>query len=153
MDQELQELYQEIILDYSKHPRNFRVMADANGQAEGNNPTCGDRVKVYIKTTKDGHISDVSFEGSGCAISQASASIMTEILKNKTLKEAYDISETFRHICTGEALNKKGHSSSLSEEDMEKLKLFGGVKSFPLRIKCATMAWHAVTAAISNSAH
>lgn len=146
MDKELQDLYQEILLDYGRKPKNFRCIINADGAAEGVNSTCGDSVKVYIK--KDGNkIADISFEGSGCVISQASASIMTEVLKGKTVDEARNIISAFRSFCTGEAALPSA-SSAISDDDMEKLKLFEGVRNFPLRIKCATLAWHAAEKAL-----
>jgi nitrogen fixation NifU-like protein len=137
--EELRELYQEVILEHSKKPRNFRVPESANHQAEGFNPLCGDHFTVYLDV-KDGAIHDIGFQGSGCAISKASASMMTQTLKGKTAAEAEDIFSKFHDLVTGHA---DGHG-----EDLGKLTVFAGVSEFPLRVKCATLAWHALRAAL-----
>lgn len=136
---ELQDLYQEVILEHSRNPRNFRVMEAANRTAEGYNPLCGDHYTVFLDVT-DNSIRDLSFQGTGCAISKASASMMTQILRNKTLAEAEEVFNQFRHIVTGEAA---GDSTSLS-----KLAVFAGVAGFPSRVKCATLVWHTLHAAL-----
>lgn len=135
----LNDLYREVIVDHNRSPRNFRKMADATRTAEGYNPLCGDRLTLYLKMT-DGVIDDVAFEGSGCAISVASASLMTESLKGKTEAEAEALFEKFHALVT----------DSGDEEDPElgKLAVLGGVRQYPSRIKCATLCWHAVKAAL-----
>ena len=136
---ELRELYQEVILEHSKKPRNYRLLENANHKAEGFNPLCGDHFTVYLDL-KDGAISDIGFQGSGCAISKASASMMTQTLKGKTTAEAEDIFTRFHDLVTGHA--------SGNGENLGKLAVFAGVSEFPLRVKCATLAWHAFRAAI-----
>ena len=136
---ELRELYQELILEHSKKPRNYRVLDTANHKAEGFNPLCGDHFTVYVDV-KDGAIQDVGFQGSGCAISKASASMMTQMLKGKTEAEAEDIFTRFHDLVTGHAGG--------DEQDLGKLAVFAGVSEFPLRVKCATLAWHALRAAL-----
>jgi len=136
---ELRELYQEIILEHSKTPRNFRPMEGANRQAEGYNPLCGDHYTVFMDVA-DGSIRDISFQGSGCAISKASASMMSQVLKGKTTKEAEEMFQQFHSIVTGEP---NGGTDKLG-----KLEIFAGVANFPTRIKCATLAWHTLQAAL-----
>jgi nitrogen fixation protein NifU and related proteins len=136
---ELRELYQELILEHSKKPRNFRVLDTANHKAEGFNPLCGDHFTVYLDL-KDGAIHDVGFQGSGCAISKASASMMTQMLKGKTAAEAEGIFTRFHDLVTGHATG--------DGEDLGKLAVFAGVSEYPLRVKCATLAWHALRAAL-----
>lgn len=136
---ELRELYQEVILEHSKAPRNFRVLEGANHKAEGFNPLCGDHFTVYLEL-KDGAITNIGFQGSGCAISKASASMMTQTLKGKTAAEAEVVFSKFHDLVTGHA---DGNPESLG-----KLAVFAGVSEFPLRVKCATLAWHALRAAL-----
>ncbi len=138
----LRELYQQVIMDHNKKPRNFREMGDANHLAHGNNPLCGDALVVFVKLENE-VIEDVSFQGSGCAISVASASLMTEALKGKTLVEAKQIYQQMHKQLTGEAFD----STTLG-----KLAVLGGVKEFPVRVKCATLSWHTMHAAM-NSDH
>lgn len=138
---ELRELYQEVILEHSKKPRNFRALEAANHKAEGFNPLCGDHFTVYLDV-KDGAIHDIGFQGSGCAISKASASMMTQTLKGKTAVEAEKIFTRFHDLVTG--------NGSASEEELGKLAVFAGVSEFPLRVKCATLAWHALRAALNG---
>ena len=139
MFEELGDLYQQVILDHSKSPRNFRPLADASHQAQGRNPLCGDQVKVYLKLDGD-QLRDISFEGSGCAISKASASVMTTILKGKTTTEAKTLFEQFHDtVMTGKA------------QTTEKLAVFAGVHKFPARVKCAILPWHAVIAALDGA--
>ncbi|HEY3302847.1 MAG TPA: SUF system NifU family Fe-S cluster assembly protein [Candidatus Binatia bacterium] len=137
---DLRDLYQELILDHNKRPRNFKKLEDANRTAEGYNPLCGDKVKIYARL-EDGRVKDVSFEGSGCAISKASASVMTESLKGKTVAEVEALFKRFRDLVTGK---------ESSEADMGKLVVFSGVCEFPTRVKCATLAWHALAAALQG---
>jgi nitrogen fixation NifU-like protein len=140
---ELDELYQSIILDHNRRPRNFRVMADASAHADGMNPLCGDQLTVWLKL--DGNlISDVSFQGSGCAISKASASLMTAAVKGRTREEAEQLFEQFHALVTG------AHPEHA--EVLGSLKALGGVSRFPLRVKCASLAWHAMHAALAQDA-
>ena len=136
---ELRDLYQEVILEHSKKPRNFRAIESANHKAEGFNPLCGDHFTVYVDV-QDGAINDIGFQGSGCAISKASASMMTQTLKGKTTAEAEEIFTKFHDLVTGQ---KTG-----TQEELGKLAVFAGVSEFPLRVKCATLAWHALRAAM-----
>lgn len=136
----INELYQEIILDHSKRPRNFGRLEDANRQAEGYNPLCGDRCKLFVKE-RDGRIDEIRFEGSGCAISTSSASLMTEALKGKTVSEAESILRRFLDLVT---------KDQPLTEDLGKLAVFAGVREFPARVKCATLAWHTLRAALRN---
>lgn len=137
---DLRDLYQEVIFDHNRHPRNFHKLEDANRVAEGFNPLCGDRLTVYLKV-ENGIIRDVSFEGKGCAISTASASLMTENLKGKTEAEAEKLFEAFHATVTG-----KGTSTA----PLGKLSVLTGVREYPARVKCATLAWHTVHAALAN---
>lgn len=138
---DLRELYQEIILDHSKKPRNFRELADADRHAEGYNPLCGDKVAVFLKI-KDGVLEEVSFVGSGCAISTASASLMTEALKGQSEDEVKALFAAFHDLVTG----KSADGSKLG-----KLAVFHGVSEFPVRVKCATLVWHTLQAALKES--
>jgi nitrogen fixation NifU-like protein len=141
MTADLRDLYQEVILDHNKRPRNFRKMEDADREADGHNPLCGDKVTVYVKM-EDGIIRDVSFVGSGCAISTASASLMTELLKGKTEEEAEALFQDFRDMVAGPAPS--------THVDLGKLKVLAGVREFPARVKCATLAWHTVKTALEH---
>ena len=136
MDPSLRELYQEVILDHSRHPRHFGPMEHPTHQGEGYNPLCGDRVKIYLSVDKDDRIADIKFEGKGCAISQASASMMTEMLKGRTLPEAQTLMNGFLHLVKGE------EATDLSTDDREHLDVMAGISEFPMRVKCATLAWH-----------
>lgn len=142
---ELDELYQEVILDHNRSPRNFRTMAHANRQAQGYNPLCGDQVTVYLDL-EDGVIKDISFQGSGCAISKASASIMTAELKGKTETEAKELFENVHKMLTGE-LSDNGLTGA---KGMGKLAILSGVCKFPVRVKCASLAWHTVNSALKG---
>jgi len=139
MSAELDELYQSIILDHNRRPQNFRAMPDATAQAEGVNPMCGDQLCVWLKVDGD-QLSDVSFQGSGCAISKASASLMTAAVKGKTREEAMQLFERFHALVTG--------SDAAKTDDLGALKAFSGVSRFPLRVKCASLAWHALRTAM-----
>lgn len=141
---DLDDLYQEIILDHNKSPRNFRQMADANRKAEGYNPLCGDHVTVFLHL-KDGIIQDISFQGSGCAISKASASMMTAELKGKTEAAASDLFDHVHKMLTGEANGDEALGK------VGKLAILSGVCKFPARVKCASLAWHTVNAALKGS--
>jgi len=144
MDPNLRELYQEIILDHSRHPRHFGAMADANRLAEGFNPLCGDKVKVYLKIDDNGRIAETAFEGKGCAISVASASLMSEILKGRTMAEVEKLMGGFLDLVKG------GEAHELSHDDRENLQVMAGVSAFPMRVKCATLAWHTMKAAMEG---
>lgn len=139
---DLRELYQEVILDHHKRPRNFRRLEGANRKIEGYNPLCGDKVTVYVKLDGD-IVKDISFQGSGCAISTASASMMTESLKGKSRAEAEAIFKNFRELVTGSI-----GSPPAPSEGLGKLAVFSGVREFPARVKCASLAWHAFNAAL-----
>jgi len=141
---DLRGLYQEVILDHSKKPRNYRVLEDADYHAEGYNPLCGDRVTIYIKL-ENNRISDLSFQGSGCAISTSSASLLTETLKGKTLAEADALFEKFHALVTGETNGNLAEDPSLG-----KLAVFSGVSEFPVRVKCATLSWHTLRSALKG---
>ncbi len=140
---DLRELYQEVILDHHKKPRNFRKLADATRQVEGYNPLCGDKVTVYVKLDGD-VVRDVSFQGAGCAISTASASMMTESLKGKTRAEAEALFRGFQDLVTGKP------SAGADAAKLGKLAVFTGVREFPVRVKCATLAWHTFQAAVAG---
>jgi nitrogen fixation NifU-like protein len=140
---DLRELYQEVILEHSKTPRNFRELATANHRAEGYNPLCGDHFTVYLDLEGDS-IRDISFQGSGCAISKASASMMTQSVKGKTRAEAGRLFDRFRRLVTGQA--PEGGNQS----DLGKLAVFSGVSEFPVRVKCATLAWHTLHASLEG---
>ncbi|MBL1262431.1 Fe-S cluster assembly sulfur transfer protein SufU [Candidatus Methylomicrobium oryzae] len=142
MFDELRDLYQEVIFDHNRNPRNFRVMEDADRQVEGFNPLCGDRLTLYLKM--DGEvIKDVSFQGSGCAISTASVSLMTEIIKGMTEQQAAELFKKFHEMTTGKDEN-------LQLEALGKLAVLAGVREYPARVKCATLAWHTLDAALKN---
>ena len=142
MNDELRELYQDVIIEHSKRPRNFHPMGDAAQRAEGYNPLCGDTVTVYL--TLDGDIvRDASFQGHGCAISTASASVMTELLKGKTRAQAEQIFQTFHDLVTGKA-------QDADPDRLGKLAVFAGVGEFPARVKCATLCWHTARAALEG---
>lgn len=139
---DLDALYQEVILDHSKRPRNYRVIEEADHRADGYNPFCGDKFTLYLKMEGD-RIADISFQGAGCAISTASASILTEILKGKTRREAEALFKTFHNLVTGKG---QGGVATLG-----KLAAFSGVSEFPVRVKCATLAWHTLHSALEGS--
>ena len=144
----LKELYQEIILDHGKNPRNLRKTENFNKDAKGHNPLCGDKVHIFLKLNENKKIEDISFEGSGCAISMASASIMTDLVKEKEEKEAKNLIKDFL-----EMIKEKPElvTKSLSEDEKTKLMSLSGVKQYPMRVKCATLAWHTLTSAIHNT--
>jgi nitrogen fixation NifU-like protein len=139
---DLRDLYQEVILDHNRTPRNFGSLQNANRKSEGHNPLCGDRVSVFLRVEGD-RIEDIAFQGSGCAISTASASLMTEALKGTTVEEARRLFHGFHDLLT-----TGGDSEALG-----KLAVFAGVREYPIRIKCATLAWHAVQAALQQQDH
>lgn len=139
---DLRDLYQEVIFDHNRNPRNFHVMENANRVVEGFNPLCGDRLTLYLNV-QDGVIRDASFQGSGCAISTASVSLMTEMVKDKNESEALQMFDIFHKITTGA-------DDSIKLEELGKLRVLAGVKEYPARVKCATLAWHTLDAAIKN---
>ena len=143
----LKELYQEIILDHWKNPRNLRKSENFNKDAKGHNPLCGDNVHIFLKLDENKKIEDISFEGSGCAISMASASIMTELLSGKNENQTKEIVSDFL-----EMIKKKDilESKNLNENEKTKLMCLSGVKKYPMRVKCATLAWHTLTSAVNN---
>jgi nitrogen fixation protein NifU and related proteins len=140
---DLRDLYQEVILEHSKQPRNFRTLDPANHKAEGYNPLCGDRFTVFVQMEGDS-IRDIGFQGSGCAISKASASMMTQALKGKSRAEAEHLFGKFHDLVTG-------HATQAGGEDLGKLAVFSGVSEFPMRVKCATLAWHTLQAAMDGT--
>ena len=144
MMDELKELYQEVILDHNRNPKNFGALADHSHDSEGNNPLCGDRVHVYLKV-EDERIVAVSFEGSGCAISKASASMMTEMLKGKTIAEARKLFNAVQAMITADA------SDPINMDGLGKMAVLAGVREFPSRVKCAGLSWHAMLAALDNA--
>ncbi|WP_207481511.1 Fe-S cluster assembly sulfur transfer protein SufU [Arenibaculum pallidiluteum] len=147
MSDELRDLYQEVILDHGRHPRNHRHPEDPTHHARGDNPMCGDRVEVFL-TLRDGVIADAAFEGRGCAISVASASMMTELVAGKTPEAAEALFRGFQALCTGA---DHTHLPDVDASDMERLEVMSGVRQFPMRVKCATLAWHTLSAAMAGA--
>ena len=144
----LTELYQEIILDHGKNPRNLRITENFNKDAKGYNPLCGDKVHIYLKLNENKKVEDVSFEGEGCAISMASASIMTDLVKGKEENEVKEIVEDFlKMIKETDQINTK----LLKDDEKTKLMCLSGVKQYPMRVKCATLSWHTLTSAIDRT--
>ncbi len=142
---ELSELYQQVILDHNKKPRNFHKLERANCRAEGYNPLCGDQLNVYLDVEGD-QVKDVAFEGSGCAISKASASMMTQAVKGKTKAEAEQLFNEFHRMVRGEL------DAEADPNNLGRLKIFAGVREFPVRVKCATLSWHTLHAALNEQA-
>jgi nitrogen fixation NifU-like protein len=138
---DLDDLYQELILDHAKHPRNFRDMPDATGFADGHNRMCGDKLRLYVKV-KDGLVEDLAFKGDGCSISKASASMMTEFLIGKTVAQAKEVFEKFHHLLTT--------PEEKQADDLGKLSAFSRVHRYPMRVKCATLPWHTLQAALKQ---
>ncbi|HET9227239.1 MAG TPA: SUF system NifU family Fe-S cluster assembly protein, partial [Thermoanaerobaculia bacterium] len=139
---DLRDLYQEVILDHNRAPRNFGTLPGANRESEGHNPLCGDRVKIFLQVEGD-RIAGIAFQGSGCAISTASASLMTEALKGRTVEEARSLFHGFHDLLTADG----------TSDGLGKLAVFAGVREYPIRIKCATLAWHAAQAALDQQDH
>lgn len=148
MFDDLRDLYQEVILDHGRKPRNFRRLEDADRTARGDNPMCGDRMELFVKMAPDGSIADAAFQGRGCAISMASASLMTETVKGKTPAEAETLGGRFRTLAMTGTCPECG--ADLAEE-MERLTPLSGVHEFPSRVKCATLAWHTLHAALAGA--
>jgi len=140
---DLRELYQDLIIDHSKRPRNFRVLETANHTSEGYNPLCGDKVTVFLELEQD-RVKNISFQGSGCAISTSSASVMTESVKGKTLAEVEALFDVFHNLVTGKP------ADGGATPELGKLAVFSGVSEFPVRVKCATLAWHTLHAALQD---
>lgn len=141
---DLQDLYQEVVMDHNRRPRNFRKLEDADRSLEGYNPLCGDRYTVYLKL-ESGRITDIGFQGAGCAISRASSSMMTEAIKGKSVEEAEEIFEAFHGMLTD------GPDADYDADEVGDLEVLSGVSEFPVRIKCATLPWHTLRAAIKGS--
>lgn len=140
---ELSDLYQQVILDHNKKPRNFRKLEEANRTAEGYNPLCGDQLTVYMQL-EDETVRDISFEGSGCAISKAAASMMTQSIKGKTRQEAETLFDEFHRMVTGQL------DEETAPNNLGRLTIFSGVRDFPARVKCASLSWHTMHAALNN---
>jgi nitrogen fixation protein NifU and related proteins len=143
IDPQLRELYQEVILDHNKSPRNFKKLETANRTAEGYNPLCGDKINIFLDV-EDDVVKEISFQGSGCAISKASASLMSTIIKGKSVEEAKKLFEKFHDLITGKL------DENTSIEELGKLAVLAGVKEFPMRVKCASLAWHTMLTALKN---
>jgi nitrogen fixation NifU-like protein len=141
---DLRELYQATILDHNKKPRNFRVLEDATHRADGHNPLCGDALTLYAKVDDEGKLEEVTFQGSGCAISKASASLMTDFVKGKDMETIREDFDRFHGLVTA------APSETPSTEGLGKLAVFAGVREYPMRVKCATLAWHALKAAVED---
>jgi len=144
MDESLRELYQEVILDHSRHPRHFGPLDHHTHEGQGHNPLCGDRVTVYLLVDANNTIKEIKFEGRGCAISQASASLMTDMLTGRSVAEAEALMGGFLHLVKGE------DASDLAEDDLDRLQVMAGVSAFPMRVKCATLAWHTMKSALES---
>ena len=140
----LNDLYQEILLEHNSKPRNFRKVDEANRSADGYNPLCGDHLHIYLNVDGEDLITDIHFDGSGCAISKASASLMTQMVKGKTAQEARDAFERFQSLVTSEM------DTPVDLEEVGKLAVFAGVREFPMRVKCATLAWHTMKSALDG---
>ena len=145
MSDDLRDLYQDLILDHSKHPRNFRALDAASHEALGHNPLCGDRLSLALQVDDSGMIRDVGFQGSGCAISVASASMMTEMLKGKTVAEAHTLFQAMHAACTGHAV-----VADITEDARDRIEALAGVRHYPMRVKCATLAWHTMESALKH---
>ena len=144
----LKELYQEIILDHGKNPRNLRKTENFNKDAKGHNPLCGDKVHIYLKLNENKKVEDISFEGQGCAISMASASIMTDLVKGK---EEFEVKEIVNDFLDMIKEKDELNNNILQDDDKTKLMCLSGVKQYPMRVKCATLSWHTLTSAINNT--
>jgi nitrogen fixation NifU-like protein len=143
---DLRDLYQEVILDHGKHPRNFGHPAESNRSAHGHNAMCGDTIDVFLTVEPDGRIADAAFEGQGCAISVASASMMTEMLKGRSEADAHHLFETMHALCTGK---DDVDLETLDEDALDRIQILAGVRQYPMRVKCATLAWHTMDKAMA----
>jgi nitrogen fixation NifU-like protein len=141
---DLRELYQATILDHNKKPRNFRAIDDAKHRADGHNPLCGDKLTVYLKLDENGRVEDVAFQGAGCAISTASASLMTESVKGKRIDEVEQVFQKFHDLVTS------SDNTIVDAEELGKLAVFSGIRDYPMRVKCATLSWHTLRAALHD---
>jgi nitrogen fixation NifU-like protein len=149
-ESDLRDLYQDMILDHGRHPRNFRVIDPADCEAVGHNPLCGDKLVLFLTVGEDGRIADASFQGSGCAISMASSSMMTEMLAGKTAAEARKLWAYFEALTKGNAIDD-GMKQGLEEDDLLRLQALAGVRYYPARVKCATLAWRTLESALDPS--
>jgi nitrogen fixation NifU-like protein len=147
IDESLRDLYQEVILDHGRNPRHFGTLADPTHEAHGHNPLCGDQVHLTLKLDAAECVADVAFDGKGCAISMASASMMTDLILGKTVGEALTLAGAFYDLAKGEPAQ-----TNVAGEDMERLEVMSGVSQFPMRVKCATLAWHTFEAALEQGA-
>ena len=147
MFDDLRDLYQEVILDHGRKPRNFRRLDDADRTARGDNPMCGDRMELWVKLDPEGRVGDVAFQGKGCAISMASASLMTETVRGKSPAEAKELAAKFRDLAMTGTCPECGGALA---DDMDRLQVLGGVAEYPSRVKCATLAWHTLNAALDG---
>jgi len=147
---DLRDLYQDLILDHGRHPRNFHASPHAQCEAVGHNPLCGDKLVLYLTVGEDGRIADASFQGEGCAISVASASMMTDMLKDKTAAQAKALWAHFEALCKGNAADAT--ATDLDEDDAARLQALAGVRHYPVRVKCATLAWRTLEAALDPAA-
>lgn len=144
IDPGLRDLYQEVILDHGRNPRHFGRLEGASHEAQGHNPLCGDKIHLYLRVDPSGRVEDVAFEGKGCAISVASASMMTDLILGKSVEDAKALAEAFYHLAKGEEIG------AMEDEDRERLEVMSGVSQFPMRVKCATLAWHTFEAAFDQ---
>lgn len=145
---DLRELYQEVILDHGKNPRNFGKPDTVSHHADGHNPLCGDRISIYLDVDDQGVVRNAAFDGRGCAISQASASLMTEIVSGKTLEQVERLFNSFHEMCTTDA--KEVEADESLADEFERLQVLSGVRQYPIRVKCATLAWHTMNAALEG---
>jgi len=148
---DLRDLYQDLILDHGKHPRNFHVIDPADCEAVGHNPLCGDKLVLFLSVDDAGKIADAAFQGSGCAISVASASMMTEMMKGKTAAQARKLWAVFEAMCKGNAV-EEADKAALDEDDAARLQALAGVRHYPVRVKCATLAWRTLESALDPKA-
>ena len=146
---DLRDLYQEVILDHGKNPRNFGHPDEANRSAHGHNAMCGDTIDVFLTVDAEGRIADAAFEGHGCAISVASASMMTEMLKGRTEEEAHSLFQTMHALCTGH--EDEVDLAELDEDTADRMQILAGVRQYPMRVKCATLAWHTMDKAMNEA--
>jgi nitrogen fixation NifU-like protein len=144
VNNDIQQLYQEVILDHNRNPKNFRVMKDATHELDGHNPLCGDQYKIFVKVTSDKTIEEISFDGQGCAISKASTSMMTAFLKGKSLDEAKLVFDEFHELLKGDL------DPENDEHQLGKLKIFSGIWKYPARVKCASLSWHTLNAILDG---